>query len=49
MNDLGADGKPSSITYINYKGKNIKVEIHWYEANGNRFEIRMKRVFDDES
>lgn len=41
--------KISGITNIKYKGKSMKAEIHWYEANGQREEIKIKRVFEDES
>lgn len=41
--------KISGITRIKFKGKSLKVEIHWYESNGQREEIKIKRIFDDES
>lgn len=41
--------KISGITKIRYKGKVLKAEIHWYEGNGKREEIKVKRVFNDES
>ena len=41
--------KISGITKIKFKGKSLKVEIHWYESNGQREEIKIKRIFDDES
>lgn len=41
--------KISGITKIKFKGKSLKVEIHWYESNGQREEIKIKRTFDDES
>ncbi|WP_425540022.1 hypothetical protein [Microaceticoccus formicicus] len=40
--------KLSGISHIRYKGKKIKAEIHWYEANGNRHEVKIKKVFKDE-
>lgn len=30
-------------------GKNRKVELHWYEANGQMEEFKIKRYLDDES
>lgn len=41
--------KISGITKVKFKGKSLKAEIHWYESNGQREEIKIKRTFDDES
>lgn len=41
--------KISGTTKIKFKGKSLKAEIHWYEANGQREEIKLKRIFEDES
>lgn len=41
--------KLSGITSIVADGEILKVEIHWYEANGQRESIRVKRVMDNES
>ena len=41
--------KVSGITKIKFKGKSLKAEIHWYEANGQKEEIKLKRVLEDES
>ena len=41
--------KVSGVTNIKYKGKTLKVEIHWYEANDYRKEIKTKKVIEDES
>lgn len=41
--------KISGETEIFYKGKLKKVEIHWYEVNQSRYEIKVKKVIDDES
>ncbi|WP_010247788.1 hypothetical protein [Peptoniphilus rhinitidis] len=41
--------KISGTTKIKFKGKTLKAEIHWYEANGQREEIKLKRIFEDES
>ena len=30
-------------------GKDVKVELHWYEASGKRYEIRIKRYLKNES
>lgn len=35
--------------YIVQDGSIEHVEIHWYEADGERVEMKVKRVFDDES
>lgn len=40
--------KLSGESYILVKGRRLKVEIHWYEANGNRYEIKVKRVIGNE-
>lgn len=39
--------KTTGITYIRYKNKRLKTEIHWYEANGKRYEIKVRKVFDE--
>lgn len=39
--------KITGITYIKYKNKRLKVEIHWYEANGKRYDIKVRKVFDE--
>lgn len=39
--------KTTGITYIRYKNKRLKAEIHWYEANGKRYEIKVRKVFDE--
>lgn len=41
--------KLSGETFIFSKGKKIKIEMHWYEANGKRYELKVKRVISDES
>lgn len=41
--------KVSGIAKIKFKNNSFKSEIHWYEANGKREEIKVKRVLDDES
>lgn len=41
--------KMSGETFILYKGEKIRVEIHWYEANGKRCLIKVKRVIDHEN
>ncbi len=41
--------KLSGETEIYYKNKRKKIEIHWYEANGRKYEAKVKRVIDDES
>ena len=41
--------KVSGVTYLRYKGNRIKTEIHWYEANGERYEVKVKRVIKNES
>lgn len=41
--------KISGETYIIKKGRKIRAEIHWYEANGKRILTKVKRVFEDES
>ena len=41
--------KVSGVTSILFKGKPLKAEIHWYEANGQVKEVKVKRVFKDES
>jgi SPP1 gp7 family putative phage head morphogenesis protein len=35
--------------FIVEDGEVKHVEIHWYEADGERFEMKVKRYFDDES
>lgn len=41
--------KVSGETLIVFKGRRIKAEIHWYEANGIRKLIKVKRTFENES
>lgn len=41
--------KVSGIGYILIQGKKVKAEIHWYEANGEVFEMKVKRYLNDES
>ena len=41
--------KISGITHIRYKGNTLKVEIHWFESNDKRVDIKVKRVIKDES
>ncbi|MGN0193893.1 MAG: phage minor capsid protein [Pseudoramibacter sp.] len=31
------------------EGQNKKAELHWYEAQGDRYEMKVKRWFDDEN
>ena len=31
------------------EGQNKKAELHWYEAQGERYEMKVKRWFDDEN
>ena len=31
------------------KGKKVKTELHWYEADGEIFEMKVKRYIEDES
>lgn len=40
--------KISGETYIRVNGKKIKAEIHWYEANGKRYDIKVRRTFENE-
>ena len=32
---------------ISLNGVNKKVEIHWYEANGKRVEMKVKRYYNE--
>lgn len=41
--------KISGETFVFYNGERMKVEIHWYEANGKRYLIKVKRRIDNES
>lgn len=41
--------KVSGITHIYYNNKKIKVEVHWYEANGKRYEVKLNKEFENES
>lgn len=41
--------KVSGITHIYYNNKKIKVEIHWYEAYGKRYEVKLIKEFENES
>ena len=39
--------KVSGVADIMYKGEVIHTEIHWFEANGVREEVKVKRVIKD--
>lgn len=39
--------KVSGNGYIILKGKKQKVELHWYEADGQRVEMKVKRFLDE--
>ena len=41
--------KVSGRTFVKNKNGRKEVEIHWYEANRKRNEIKVKKVFEDES
>lgn len=41
--------KVSGITHIYHNNERVKVEIHWYEANGVRYEVKVGRFFTNES
>lgn len=41
--------KVSGITRIYYNNEKIKVEVHWYEANGKRYEVKLIKEFENES
>lgn len=41
--------KVSGVGYIVVNGKKVKAELHWYEADGEIFEMKVKRYLDDES
>jgi hypothetical protein len=41
--------KISGTSYIRVNGEQLKAEIHWYEANVQRKEIKVKRIISDES
>ncbi len=40
--------KVRGTAYIRENGTNRKVEIHWYEADGERVEMKVKRYFDED-
>ena len=33
--------------YVVIKGKKKKAELHWYEANGEKFDIKVKRFLNE--
>ena len=39
--------KVSGNAYIILKGKKQKAELHWYEADGEIFEMKAKRYIDE--
>lgn len=39
--------KMSGNGYVMLKGKRIKAELHWYEADGEVFEMKVKRYLDE--
>lgn len=39
--------KVSGNAFVVIDGKNVKAEIHWYEANGEHFEFKVKRFLDE--
>lgn len=41
--------KVRGTAIIRANGHNRKAEIHWYEADGERVEMKVKRYLDDES
>ena len=41
--------KVSGIGYVIVGGKKVKAELHWYEADGEIVEMKVKRYLDDES
>lgn len=40
--------KVRGTAYIRENGTNRKVELHWYEADGERVEMKVKRYFDED-
>ena len=40
--------KVRGTAYIRENGIKRKVEIHWYEADGERVEMKVKRYFDED-
>lgn len=41
--------KVSGTGYVVINGKKIKAELHWYQADGEIFEMKVKRYIEDES
>lgn len=41
--------KVGGRTFIKFNKERMDVEIHWYEVNKIRKEIKVKKIFDDES
>lgn len=40
--------KVRGTAYIRENSTNCKVELHWYEADGERVEMKVKRYFDED-
>ncbi len=40
--------KVSGIGYVVINGKKVKAELHWYEANGNAVDMKVKRYLDED-
>ena len=39
--------KVSGVGYVVVNGKNVKAELHWYEADGEVYEMKVKRYLDE--
>ncbi len=39
--------KVSGKAYVIHNNKPVKAEVHWYEANGEIFEMKVKRFYDE--
>ena len=39
--------KVSGDGYVILKGKKVKAELHWYEADGEIYEMKVKRYYDE--
>ena len=39
--------KCSGIGYVVKNGYSVKAELHWYQADGKRTELKIKRWFDE--
>lgn len=40
--------KVSGVGYVMVAGKKRKAELHWYEANGEIVEMKVKRYLDED-